>query len=103
MILEVIQLVVDILSLWESIINLDTLVSLIYKNFYKYDGEEVRNSFDLSLGVTYSFTKDFSCSIKGENLLDKSTKSLYTKGFSKTDFALNNDDRRVIFSMKWVF
>ncbi|WP_024955650.1 TonB-dependent receptor plug domain-containing protein [Sulfurospirillum arcachonense] len=77
--------------------------SLLYKSSYDYLDIHVRSSFDLSLGVTYNFSKDLSASIKGSNLLNKSTKSLYTKGFPGDTFALEDHDRSIYFSLKWVF
>lgn len=77
--------------------------SVIYKNSYQFQDVYVRNSFDLSVGATYNFTKDLSCSIKGVNLLDKSTKSLYLEGFPGTSVAFDDYDRSVSLTMKWVF
>lgn len=77
--------------------------SLIYKNKYSYKGLNVRASYDLNLGVTYNHTKDLSFSIRGENLLDKSSKSLYSDNFPESSFALEDDDRNVTMTVKWVF
>lgn len=77
--------------------------SLLYKSSYQFLDIDVRDSFDLSLGLTYNFSKDLSMSVKGVNLLDKSTQSLYSKGFPVTYFALDDYQRSVYVSMKWLF
>ena len=81
----------------------DYFTSLIYKNAYTYKNVHVKNSYNLNLGTTYNYSKDLSFSLKGENLLDKSTQSLYTDGFPGTSFSLKDEDRKISFSMKWVF
>lgn len=83
--------------------KIDYFTSLLYRNSYRYLNVEVRDSFDLGVGATYHFTKDFSASIKGINLLDKSTKSLYTKGFPGTSYALEDYDRSIYLTVKWIF
>lgn len=77
--------------------------SLIYRNSYKYYDVNVDASYNLSVGSTYNLSKDLSLSIKGENLLDKSTSSLYQVGFASSDFALEDYQRKVTLSLKWVF
>jgi len=78
--------------------------SLIYKSSFNYYNVNIKDSFDLSLGATYNFTKDFSCSIKGENLLKKSPQSLYSYGLPVTNYSLkDNVERSFYFSLKWVF
>jgi len=77
--------------------------SLIYRNDYKYLDVKVPESFNFNLGLTYNTTKYSSISLKGENLFDKSTKSLFQKGLSMDSFALEDYQREVTFSMKWVF
>ena len=82
----------------------DYFTSLIYKNGYSYKTVSVKNSYNLNLGATYNFSKNFSMSLKGENLLNKSTKSLYKEGlFIGTPFALEDYQRKVTLAMKWVF
>ena len=83
--------------------KIDYFTSLIYRNGYDYLGLDIPDSFDVSLGATYHVTKDFSYSLKASNILDKSTKSLYFENFGKTNFALDDNDRSVTFSFKWVF
>ncbi|MFA9373262.1 MAG: TonB-dependent receptor domain-containing protein [Poseidonibacter sp.] len=82
--------------------------SLIYRNKYEYKPStsnivSVKDSYNLNLGASYNYSKDLTFSIKGENLLDKSTKSLYSDGFPGTNFALKDYDRNISFSVKWVF
>jgi iron complex outermembrane receptor protein len=81
----------------------DYFTSVIYRNGYEYLNLDIPNSFDMSLGATYHVTKDLSYSIKASNILDKSTKSLYSENFGKTNFALDDNDRSVTFSFRWVF
>jgi len=63
----------------------------------------IPDSFDVSLGLTYHVTKDLSYSIKANNILDKSTKSLFSEGIGGANFALDDNDRSVTFSFRWVF
>jgi iron complex outermembrane receptor protein len=78
--------------------------SLIYRKSFSFYDVHVKDSYDLNLGVTYNFTKDFSISLKGQNLLDKSTQSLYAQGFPGAPFALdNNYDPSASLSVRWVF
>lgn len=81
----------------------DYFTSVIYRNGYDYEGLTIPDSFDMSLGVTYHATKDLSYSIKANNLLDKSTKSLYFTNLGSSFFALDDNDRSVTFSFKWAF
>jgi len=82
----------------------DYFTSLIYKNGYQYTTVNVPNSYNLNLGATYHLSKNLFISLKGENLLNKSTKSLYKEGlFTGTAFALEDYQREVTLSMKWVF
>jgi len=81
----------------------DYFTSVIYRNGYEYLNLDIPNSFDMSLGATYHVTKDLSYSIKASNILDKSTKSLYLENFGKTNFALDDNDRSVTLSFRWVF
>ncbi len=77
--------------------------SLIYRNAYKYLNIDVDSSFNLNMGATYNISKYSSVSLKVENLLDDSTKSLYSEGLSVNSFALEDYQREVTLSMKWVF
>lgn len=77
--------------------------SLIYRNGYSYKDINVRASYDFSLGTTYNISKNLKVSLKGENLFDRGTKSLYQEGFPVSNFALEDSDRVVSLSMKWIF
>lgn len=85
----------------------DYFTSMIYKEGYNYYSNfEVKRGFDLNAGTTYNYTKNLSFSLKGENLLDKSIKSLYidrTNLTSPTPFSLVDDERAFLLSMKWLF
>ncbi|MBP1681488.1 MAG: outer membrane protein [Proteobacteria bacterium] len=81
----------------------DYFTSLIYRNGYQYLDLDIPDSFDVSLGLTYHVTKDLSYSIKANNILDKSTKSLFSEGIGGANFALDDNDRSVTFSFRWVF
>jgi len=88
--------------------KVEYFASLIYRNSYEYkpstsNNVSVPNSYNLNLGATYHYTKDVSISIKGENLLDKSTESLFTDGFPATNFSSPDSDRTVSISLKLVF
>ena len=81
----------------------DYFTSVVYRNGYDYLGLTIPDSFDMSLGATYHVTKDFSCSIKANNILDRSTQSLYFTNFGANFFALDDNDQSVTFSIRWVF
>ena len=75
--------------------------SVIYKNAYSYKDIKVDASYDLSLGVAYNINKNLKVSLKGENLLDNSTESLYSD--SGKDFAFDDYERSATLSLKWIF
>ena len=75
--------------------------SLIYRNSYYYGNSKVSSSVDMSLGVTYYITPDLSVSLKGENLFDKSTQSVYSD--NGTNVTFRDRDRNFGLTMKWVF
>lgn len=81
----------------------DYFTSVIYRNGYDYLGLTIPDSFDMSLGVTYHVTKDLSYSLKANNILDRSTQSLYFTNLGARFFALDDNDRSVTFSIRWVF
>ncbi len=84
----------------------DYFTSMIYKEGYNYlySNFEVKRGFDLNAGVTYNYTKNLSFSLKGENLLDKSIKSLYVdRSNLPTPFSLVDDERSFLLGMKWLF
>jgi iron complex outermembrane receptor protein len=77
--------------------------SIIYRNGYKYLNVDVDDSFNFSLGTTYNISQNTSISLKGENLFDNSTESLYKEGLLGNDFAMEDYQREVTLTMKWVF
>ncbi len=81
--------------------------SLIHRCAYSYYDVDVDESHNFNLGVTYKYSKDISLSLKAENILDDSTKSLYKEGLSQDasvgNFALEDYEPKVTFSTKWVF
>jgi len=83
--------------------NLSYFSSLIYRNAYTYYDLSVSESYNFNLGLTYTFKENISFALKGENLFDNSTKSLYKEGFPGNDFSLEDYDRELTLSMKWVF
>lgn len=74
----------------------DYFTSLIYKNAYRYETIRVPASYNVSLGATYHLTKDLSYSVKVNNILDKSTRSLYQENVNGS-FTLEDDNDRNIF------
>jgi iron complex outermembrane receptor protein len=88
--------------------KLEYFTSLIYRNKYEYTPSSsnhvfVKDSFNLNMGTTYNYSKDLSFSLKGENLLDKSTESLFSDGSTSTNFSMKDFDRTITLSAKWVF
>ena len=77
--------------------------SLIYRNSYQYNTTEVDASYDFNLGVSYNYSRNLKISLKGENLLDKGSKSLYSEGLQAGTFALEDAERVISLSIKWVF
>ena len=96
------------LKFMSSVSKIEYFASLIYKNSYDYKPSDsnnvsVDNSYNLNMGVTYNYSKDVSISIKGENLLDKSTQSLYSDSSPTVNYGFNDFERTVSLSVKWVF
>lgn len=93
--------------------DLSYFSSLIYRRGYAYDDPSqgiyvgVADAFDLSLGMRYNYSEDISLSIKGENLLEKSTQSLYAHiSFpppSAEHFSFYDYEKRVSLSLGWRF
>lgn len=93
--------------------DLSYFSSLIYRKGYAYDDPSqniyvgVVDAFDLSLGMRYNYSEDISLSIKGENLLEKATQSLYTHvSFpppSAEHFSFYDYEKRVSLSLSWRF
>lgn len=93
--------------------DLSYFSSLIYRKGYTYDDSSqniyvsVADAFDLSLGARYNFSEDISLSIKGENLLEESTQSLYVHSYfpppSNEHFSFYDYEKRVSLSLSWKF
>ncbi|XOB63007.1 TonB-dependent receptor plug domain-containing protein [Campylobacterota bacterium DY0563] len=81
--------------------------SLIFRKGFSYLGLDIKNSYNLNIGATHSFTKNFSVSVKGTNLLNKPTQSIlsdYTAGYGNPTLSLIDDyDRAISFSLNWRF
>ncbi|WP_419769469.1 MAG: TonB-dependent receptor plug domain-containing protein [Candidatus Marinarcus sp.] len=77
--------------------------SLIYKSDYSYNDLKISAAYDFSLGTTYHITKNLSVSLKGENLFDKSTQSLFIDASTNSDFAFDDYGRNVNMTLKWLF
>jgi len=77
--------------------------SLNYKSSFEYKGVHASNAFDFSLGTTYNISKNLNLSLKGENLLDKSTQSINVDAITKQYFTSKDYDRNVSLTLKWVF
>jgi vitamin B12 transporter len=75
--------------------------SLIYRNAYTYSDLNVDASYNISLGTSYNINKNLKISLKGENLLDSSTQSIFTD--SGNNFVLDDYERVFSLSMKWMF
>jgi vitamin B12 transporter len=75
--------------------------SLIYRNAYTYSDLNVDASYNVSLGTSYNVNKNLKISLKGENLLNSSTQSIFSD--SGKEFALDDYERIFTLSMKWMF
>lgn len=83
----------------------DYFTSLLYKDGYTFSNFEIKDGFDVNAGTTYNYNKNLSFSLKAENLLDKSIKSLYANRTNPTPtyFSLRDEERAFLLSMKWLF
>jgi vitamin B12 transporter len=75
--------------------------SLIYRNAYTYSDLNVDASYNVSFGTSYNVNKNLKISLKGENLLNSSTQSIFSD--SGKEFALDDYERIFTLSMKWMF
>jgi hypothetical protein len=81
----------------------DYFTSLIYKKGYQINDFVVKSGYDLSLGSSYDITKNLTFSLKAENILNKSIKTLYSNYSNSSFFTLRDNDRTYTASIKWVF
>ena len=79
--------------------------SLVYRNGYSYYAVSTDDSYNFNMGTTYKINDDISISLKAENIFNDSSKSLYKEGFAENsgNFVLDDYDREITLSMKWVF
>lgn len=86
--------------------NFEYFGSVVYRNSYDYEKLTVPSSFDMNLGATYYFSNDISLGLKVENVLDKSTKTIFAdmSDMNNPEYYMFKDrDRSAILTFKWVF
>ncbi|MDD2887555.1 MAG: TonB-dependent receptor [Aliarcobacter sp.] len=81
--------------------NFEYFTSVIYRNAYNYLDVAVDDSYDFSLGTSYNVNKNLKISLKGENLFDSASQSVFIDSGNK--FVLDDYERSVTLSMKWIF
>lgn len=81
--------------------NFEYFTSVIYRNAYTYLDIDVDASYDFSLGTSYNVNKNLKISLKGENLFDSASQSVFKD--STNNFILDDYERSVTLSMKWIF
>jgi vitamin B12 transporter len=81
--------------------NFEYFTSLIYRNAYNYLDVDVDASYDFSLGTSYNINKNLKISLKGENLFDSASQSVFID--SGNSFVLDDYERSITLSMKWIF
>ena len=82
-------------------VNFEYFTSVIYRNAYTYLDVDVDSSYDFSLGTSYNVNKNLKISLKGENLFDSASQSVFKD--STNSFILDDYERSVTLSMKWIF
>ena len=82
-------------------VNFEYFTSVIYRNAYTYLDVDVDSSYDFSLGTSYNVNKNLKISLKGENLFDSASQSVFKD--STNSFILDDFERSVTLSMKWIF
>ena len=82
-------------------VNFEYFTSVIYRNAYTYLDVDVDSSYDFSLGTSYNVNKNLKISLKGENLFDSASQSVFIDSGNK--FVLDDYERSVTLSMKWIF
>jgi len=81
--------------------DFEYFTSVIYRNSYTYLNVNVDDSYDLSLGTSYNINKNLKISLKGENLLDSASQSVFSD--SGNSFVLDDYERSATLSLKWIF
>ncbi|RXJ67640.1 TonB-dependent receptor [Halarcobacter ebronensis] len=87
--------------------NFSYFASVIYRKGFEYTNVDFRDSYELSLGASYTINKNLTFSVKGTNLLNKSTQSVlrdYTTSYTNPNiYLIDDNDRTISFSMEWKF
>lgn len=84
----------------------DYFTSLILKKGYIFDGYEIKDGYDFSVGTSYKINKNMTLSLKAENILNKSIKTLYadhTNITAPSYFTLRDYESKYSLSFKWLF
>ena len=81
--------------------NFEYFTSLVFRNSYTYFNVNIDASYDFSLGASYNINKNLKISLKGENLLDSSSQSIFKD--SGNNFVLDDYERSATLSLKWIF
>lgn len=77
---------------------------LIYKQRYTYNKNlEIKDSFNLSLGINYKISKDLELIFKANNILDDDMDVVYTNYSDMSLFTLPNSTRTYTSTIKWTF
>lgn len=77
---------------------------LIYKQRYTYNKNlEIKDSFNLSLGINYKISKDLELIFKANNILDDDMDIVYTNYSDMSLFTLPNSTRTYTSTIKWTF
>ncbi len=83
--------------------RLSAFGELIYRKGFSYRGKEIKAGYDLSAGISYNLTEDFSVKLKGENLLNKALEIPYfaLQGSNVVSYPVKR--RTFYLSVDWVF
>jgi vitamin B12 transporter len=81
--------------------DFEYFTSLVFRNSYTYLNVDIDDSYDFSLGASYNIDKNLKISLKGENLLDNASQSVFKD--SGNSFVLDDYERSATLSLKWIF
>jgi hypothetical protein len=73
----------------------------VYNAPYKAFGVNAGSSFDMDAGLIYHINKLISLKIKGNNIFNDSSKSVYKTSFGSGSY--DNDDKKFSISLEMVF
>ncbi len=79
----------------------DFYTGLIFKKGFKIKNVKIKNSYDLSVGISYNITKTLSFKFKGENLLNNSLRVIYFTPFEVGTY--DSLQRKYLFTFEKVF